>query len=294
MIVVTAATGHIGGQVVEDLLAAGESVRVVVRDPARLAPTITGRVEVVTGSHGDPAVVAEAFDGADAVFWLVPPDPDADSLEASYSGFAGPAIEVFADRGVGHVVGVSALGRGTSVAGKAGLVTASLAMDDLIADTGVPYRALTMPSFMENTLRQIGSITSQGVLYGPYLPDRPAPSVATRDIAAVAAGLLHERTWTGFEEVPVLGPEDLTYDQQAEIISEVLGRGVRYQQISAEALWENMMKAGTSESAAQGRLDMSLAKNDGLDNGVTRTPANSTPTTFRQWCTEVLKPAAGL
>ncbi|MBP2326895.1 hypothetical protein JOF56_007280 [Kibdelosporangium banguiense] len=41
-----------------------------------------------------------------------------------------------------HVVGVSALGRGTPVGDRAGLVTASLAMDDLIASTGVAYRAL--------------------------------------------------------------------------------------------------------------------------------------------------------
>jgi hypothetical protein len=51
------------------------------------------------------------------------------------------------------VVGISALGRGTAVAGRAGYVTASLAMDDLIAGSGVAYRALTMPSFMDNLLR---------------------------------------------------------------------------------------------------------------------------------------------
>jgi len=33
------------------------------------------------------------------------------------------------------------------------------------------------------------------------------------------------------------------------------------------------------------------AKNQGLDNGVQRTPENSTPTSFRQWCEEVVKPA---
>ena len=42
---------------------------------------------------------------------------------------------------------------------------------------------------------------------------------------------------------------------------------------------------------AQGLLDMALAKNEGLDNAEPRTPQSSTPTTFRQWCVEVLKPA---
>jgi uncharacterized protein YbjT (DUF2867 family) len=291
MIVVTAPTGNIGGQVVRDLLDAGAPVRVVVRDPARLAPGIAERVEVVRGSHGDPAVVAEAFAGADAVFWLVPADPRAHSVDAAYSGFARPAIEAFRARNVGRVVGVSALGRGTPVAGQAGHVTATLAMDDLIAGTEVPYRALTMPSFMDNTLRQAGPIAAQGVFYGPCLPDLPAPTVATRDIAAVAARLLRGHTWTGFEEVPVLGPQDLSYDEMAATVSDVLGRPVRYQRIPGEGYKANMMRVGMSEPMAQGLLDMALAKDNGLDMGVTRTPESSTPTTFRQWCTDVLKPA---
>jgi hypothetical protein len=46
-----------------------------------------------------------------------------------------------------------------------------------------------------------------------------------------------------------------------------------------------------SEAMAQGMTDMARAKNEGLDNGVQRTPQNSTPTSLRQWCEEVLKPA---
>ena len=189
------------------------------------------------------------------------------------------------------MVGVSALGRGTPVAGRAGNVTATLAMDDRIAATGVPYRALTLPSFMDNTLRQVGPITEQGVFFGPAQPDRPAPAVATRDIAAVAARLLRDDSWTGFEEVPVLGPADISYDEMAAVIADVLGRPVRYQQIPAEDYRAARIRAGASEPMAQGLLEMALAKNDGLDHGVTRTLGASTPTTFRQWCLDVLKPA---
>jgi hypothetical protein len=42
---------------------------------------------------------------------------------------------------------------------------------------------------------------------------------------------------------------------------------------------------------AQGMVDMMTAKDDGLDNGETRTAENSSPTSFRQWCEQVLKPA---
>jgi hypothetical protein len=49
----------------------------LVRGPSRLDDSVRERVEVAVGSHGDGAVVDtdEAFVGASAVFWLVPPDP---------------------------------------------------------------------------------------------------------------------------------------------------------------------------------------------------------------------------
>jgi uncharacterized protein YbjT (DUF2867 family) len=291
MIVVTAPTSQIGRQLLRNLLKAPEKIRVVVRDPARLAPGVAERVEIVQGTHSDPAVVAEAFAGADAVFWLVPANPRAESVDAAYAGFAGPAIEAWRNAPAGRVVGISALGRGTSVVQQAGHVTATLAMDDLIAATGVPYRALAMPTFMDNTLRQVGPISTQGVLYGPSRPDVRNPAVATQDIAAVAARLLLEEGWTGFEEVPVLGPEDLSYDEMAATIAGVLGRPVRYEQVPGEAYRENMVRAGLSEPMAQGLLDMARAKDEGLDRGVRRTPELGTPTTFRQWCADVLKPA---
>ncbi|GAA0490186.1 NAD(P)H-binding protein [Paractinoplanes deccanensis] len=278
---------------VQNLLDAGAPVRVIARDPARLAPGVAGRVEVVPGSHGDPAVVAAAFAGADAVLWLVPADPRAASADEAYSGFARPGIEAFTARGVGRVVGISALGRGTPVAARAGHVTATLAMDDLIAATGVPYRALAMPSFMDNIGWQAKPIVEQGVLRGPYVPDRPLPTVATRDIAAVATRFLLDTGWTGAEEVPVLGPEDLTWDETAAVIADVLGRPVRYEQTPAGAFKDSMIANGYSEAMAQAMLDMALAKNAGLDNGVPRTPANTTPTTLRQWTLDVLAPLKG-
>ncbi|WP_306212346.1 NAD(P)H-binding protein [Actinoplanes sp. RD1] len=287
MIVVTAPTSAIGRQVVEHLLSTGTPLRVVARDPARLAPGVAAQAEVVRGSHSDPAVVADAFAGADAVFWLVPPDPRATSLEAAFSGFARAAIEAF--KAAGRVVGISALGRGTAVAGHAGYVTASLAMDDLIAATGVPYRALTMPSFMDNLLRQAGLIKSQGIFTALYDPERPLPLVATRDIAAVAARLLRDDTWTGYEEVPVLGPELLSQHDLAAVMSDVLGRPVRYQRTTPEATLQLALGQGVSEAMAHGRVDMLVAKNNGLDDTHPGTPLGST--TFRQWCLDVLKPA---
>jgi uncharacterized protein YbjT (DUF2867 family) len=225
------------------------------------------------------------------VFWLVPPNPRAESLEAAYLDFTRPACRAIQTHGVGHVVSVSALGRGTALEGHAGTVTAALAMDDLLAATGAPFRALAMPSFMDNLLRQVSPIRDQGVFFGPTPPDRVFPTVATRDIAAVAAGLLLDRAWSGQEPVPVLGPEDLTFSLMAETMSEVLERSVRFQEITLDAYRATLLGNGMSEAMAEGIIEMMDAKNHGLDEGPSRASAAYTPTTFRQWCTEVLKPA---
>jgi len=290
MIIITAPAGQIGHQVLGNVLSSGEPIRVIVRNPSRLRAEARERVEVVQGSHGDIDVVDQAFAGADAVFWLVPPDPHANSAEAAYVDFTRPACDAFKRHGVQRVVGISALGRGTVAARHAGLATASLAMDDLIASTGVSYRALTMPSFMDNLLRQVPAIKDRGVFVTPISGDRKLPSCATRDIATAAARLLLDGSWSGAGHVAVLGPEDLSFNDMAQIMSEVLSQPVRYQQITGQALKDRLTGAGMSDAMAQATVDMMIAKDQGLDNAEPRTPESTTPTSFRQWCEEVLKP----
>jgi len=291
MIVITTPSGQIGHQVLDNLLDSREDLRVIARDPSAFTADERDRVDVVEGSHAVATVVDEAFTDANAVFWLAPPDPRAPSVEAAFVGFTRPATEALKKHGVSRVVGVSALGRGTPWAARAGYVTGSLAMDDLIAGSGVAYRALTNPSFMDNLARQAAAIANQGLFFSPIGGDRKLPSVATRDIAAAASRLLLDESWSGVDEVPLLGPEDLSSNEMAEIMSEVLGKEVRFQQTTFDAYKDRFLGFGMSEAMAQGMTDMAWAKNEGLDNAVQRTPENSTPTSFRRWCEEVLKPA---
>jgi uncharacterized protein YbjT (DUF2867 family) len=290
MIVITAPTGNIGRRLLSLLVETGQELRVVVRDPARLPEPVRGRVDVVTGSHGDPATAERAFAGADAVFWLVPPDGSRTPEEA-YSGFTRPAAQAFAAHGVGHVVGVSALGRGTPQAARAGLVTASLAMDDLIAGSGVAYRALACPSFFENLLEEAGSIREDGVFTDTIAPDRPVPLVAVADIAATAAGLLLDRSWAGVGSVPVLGPQDLSPEDLARVMTGELGRPVRYRRQPLDELRSTMLGYGLDAAFVAGMVEMKRAKDEGLDSGAVRSPQAGPATGFAQWCAEVLKPA---
>src|SRR5437016_11293969 len=95
MIVVTAPTGLIGHQVLNNLLNSDEPIRVIVRDPSRLPAHTRERVEVVQGSHGDLDVVTQAFAGADSVFWLLPPNFQAESVESAFIDFTRPACNAF-------------------------------------------------------------------------------------------------------------------------------------------------------------------------------------------------------
>lgn len=70
-ILVTGATGYVGGRLVPRLLAAGHTVRCLVRDPRRLTAPWRDRVEVVTGAVEDEGAVLRAADGVDAAYHLV-------------------------------------------------------------------------------------------------------------------------------------------------------------------------------------------------------------------------------
>jgi hypothetical protein len=77
----------------------------------------------------------------------------------------------------------------------------------------------------------------------------------------------------------------------AAIMSEVLGRAIKFQTISGAAYKASLLGHGASEAMAQSHVDMHAAIDNGLYAGERRSAETTTPTTFRQWFVEVLKPA---
>src|SRR6478609_1056265 len=228
MIVVTTPTGFIGSKLVEDLLAAGESVRVIARDPDKLAPAVRVKVDTIQGSSDDPAVLHRAFANTESIFLVVPPFFGAPDVTAHYLGFTRPVIAAMKKNGVKRIVTVSGIGRRVNT--KAGAVSSAFAKDVELERAGLDVRALWCPGFMENMLRNLDLLRAQGTFFGPRRADLRAPCVSTRDIAAVAARLLCDRSWSGPGGVAVLGPEDVSLDDMAGIAGDVLGRAIRYQQ----------------------------------------------------------------
>jgi uncharacterized protein YbjT (DUF2867 family) len=288
MIVVTAPTGRIGSKLVPLLLDAGEPIRIIARDPEKLPAAVRERAEIIVGSHRDRAVVDGALRGADALFWLMPAAPDVASPYDAYVTASIPAADAVVRHGVPRVVVVSALGRGTQLYG--GHASASHAMEDLFRSTGAHVRTLAMPAFMDNFLRQLPAIAN-GTVTGTIPADMRMPWVATRDIAAVAARYLLDRTWSGQETVNVLGGEELSYNDIAAILSNVLGTPITFAPGDRESDRQALVGYGFSEAMAQSLIDMDIAGERGINSNAERTLADFTPTTFRSFADEVIKPA---
>jgi uncharacterized protein YbjT (DUF2867 family) len=290
MIVITTPTGNVGAQVLDRILDSGEAVRVIARDPARLPARVHARSEVVQGSHRDADAIAKALEGADRLFWLVPPPGlrHDGRAERYYLDFTRPACQAIASREV-RVVGISTLGHGYQ--DKAGLLSAALAMDTLIEGTGAPYRTLALPFFMENLLHQVQEIKERGTFSMANTADRPLPAIATRDVAAAAAALLLDTSWSGQASVPLTGPDHLTPDDMAEVISGTLGRTVRYRQVPVADYQATLQQYGASQAMAQDFADITEAQNNGIYDAEPRDSNSATPTSFCQWCHDTLKPA---
>lgn len=285
MIVVTTPTGRIGRQVARHLLDRGEEVRVVVRDASHLDDRVRESAQVVEGSHADPAVLDTALAGADALFWLVPPDPAAPSAREHYLRFARAAAASLRRTGVGHVVGVTSAGHGW--APSAGVLSAAFAMDEELAGAGAAYRALSLPFYLENLLGQVASIRDSGSFSLTCAPDRPLATIATRDIAERAADLLVDRTWDGQQNLPFFGPDRLTPTQLAAVMSEELGRQITYRRLPMDDFAALLRARGAHEQAVADTIEMFAAQDAGIydeDWAV----AETAPTGVRTWCREVL------
>ena len=287
MIVVTTPTGQIGTALLAHLLGSQEHIRVIARDPSRLSAIGNSRMQVIQGSHDDPAVLDAALDGAGTLFWLIPPAAGAASAEEHYLKFARAGAEAIRRHRTERVVAISSAGHAWHE--RAGVLSAAFAMDEQIEKTGVAYRALCMPFFMENLFRQLGAIRDEGVFSLAYPADRALATVATRDIAATAAAFLGDRSWRGQERVPVFGPDRLTPRQMAQVLSDVLDRNVVFREQSIADVAATLRQRGASDGIVRDVTEAAAALRGGIYDA---DQARSTPqpTHFRSWCVEVLRP----
>jgi uncharacterized protein YbjT (DUF2867 family) len=243
MILVTGATGTIGGEVARQLIAAGIKPRLLVRDPKK-ARDFEGKAELVQGDLAKPESLDAAFKGVERLF-LVSAGVDGATLEKN-------AIAAAKRAGVQQVVKLSVIGADqpafTFARWHAEAEKALLA-------SGLKWTLLRPVSFMSNALFSVETIKSQGAFYdsqgeGKYAPIDPA------DIGAVAVKALTSAGHEG-KAYPMTGPESFTLAQQAAMLSKAIGKPVKYVDVPPETARQGMLTAGMPPAYVEAIVDLS-------------------------------------
>ena len=221
-VLVTGATGTIGRQVVSQLLATETQVRAMTRNPD--AAGLPPGVEVVRGDLTDPAALDGCLDGVEAVFlvWTAP---------------AG-AVPAAVDRMAEHARRVVFLSAPHKTPHPLFQQTNPMAamhaeIERRIAASGLRWTFLRPGMFAVNALSWWAPrIRAGDVVRWPYAAVPTAP-IHERDVAAVAVRTLLEEGHDGAEPV-LTGPEPLSHREQVSTIGEVIGRPLRFEEISPD------------------------------------------------------------
>jgi len=275
MILVTGASGTTGSRVVRQLTERGVAVRAMTRSTLDPAPG----VEVVRADFDDPASLAEAVTGVDAVYLVTAattPTPHHDLALLAAATAAG----------VRRVVKLSAIGTGERFDG-AVVGAWHLAAEDAVRASGLEWTILRPPNFASNLLWYAAAVRA-----GDPLPNMTGTGrigvIDPADIAAVAAEALTTSLHIG-QTYTLTGPELLGMPDQADILARVLGRPVGHVDLSVEESQAQLVASGmTPEAVAAASLGMRWARAgqaEILTDTVT-TVLGRKPGTVEQWVTE--------
>lgn len=252
MILITGASGHVGGRTAAILAAHGRRVRLMARDPSRVS-RLEG-AESVAGDYADPASLDQAFAGIETALIV--------------SGYAEPgerarlhgnAIDAARRAGVANLVYLSF--QGASPASKFSMSRDHHLTELLLENSQIPYASLRNNLYADMLPEMFGP---GGIVRGPAA-DGAAAFVSRDDVARVAAVAL-SRPDVVSGPVAVTGPEALTLAQAAVRLSALTGRELRYEPESVEAgrawrsrpeipAWEVDTWVSSYEAIAAGELE---------------------------------------
>lgn len=286
-IVITTPTGNIGGRALQQLLAAGANVSVIVRQPEKLSDSIRSRVKIHQGSLTDVDLVTKAFTGAKAALWLTPPSYTHPDVAAYHSEIGAVAAKAIKESKIPYVVNISSAGAHLA---NAGPISGVGAIERLLNEAAENVVHLRPGFFMENFLQQIEPIRNDGAVYFPVPGNLPYPFIATQDISDAATQLLLKSNWSGRQTRALHGPADLTFADAAKILSESIGKPINYVQITPDQAYQTFLGIGASPGFVKGLLDMYQALSKPNAIAEQRTPETTTATTLREWSDAVLRP----
>ncbi len=292
MIVITGATGNTGRPAAEALLAKGEKVRAIGRDAMKLDPLVQKGAEAFVGNVEDAASLTKAFEGADAVFLVLPADMHQPDVRAFQERLSDAYAAAVANARVPYVVAVSSIGaqHAENTGPIAGLHSMEQKLNRIV---GLNDLHLRPGYFMENLLMNIGALRAMGMLPGPTPATAAAPWIATKDIGHYAAQRLAARDFTGSSVQELLGQRDISMKEAASIVGQAIGKpNLEYMQVPFMMLEPALVQMGMPKGTAALFIEMWKAANAGLIVPLEpRSPKNTTPTTLESFVAEVFAPA---
>jgi uncharacterized protein YbjT (DUF2867 family) len=256
-ILVTGGTGHVGSEVIKQLVKRNASVRALVRKQEATAKMPEG-VEVIQGDLLDPVSVRKALDGVDKLYLLnaVVPDELTQGLIA---------YDLAKKQKLKQVVyhSVFKADKFKDVPHFA----SKLAIESALREFGLPFTIIRPNYFYQNDASLKDVLTKAGV-YPMPLGAAGVSAVDTRDIAEAAAIALTSEGHVG-KTYNLNGPEVLSGARVASIWSGLLGKEIRYPGEDLDAFEEQMRQSAPSWSAFdirmmfQGYLERGFAAEDG-------------------------------
>jgi uncharacterized protein YbjT (DUF2867 family) len=229
-ILVTGATGGVGGEVLRQLHASGHAVVGATRDPG--AMRCDDSTQWVAFDFARPSTYEPAFTGTERVFLMRPP------AISDVKRVIGPAIQAAASAGVRQVVFLSLQGVEHNT------WAPHYSVERMLESSGMAWTFVRPSFFMQNLITEHGrEIRERSELCVPAGRGKTA-FVDTRDVAAVAVAAL-TRGESLFGQTPeITGAESLDYYQVAAILSEELGRPIRYRRPGALAFVYRKLREG--------------------------------------------------
>ncbi|HEY0712723.1 MAG TPA: NmrA family NAD(P)-binding protein [Polyangia bacterium] len=287
MFVITGATGHTGKVAAETLLAAGQKVRVLVRNPDKAKDLVGRGADVVVGDLSDREAVARAFSGARGVYLISPPDLATNNFLAERKALLETIARGAAAAKVPHVVFLSSLGAELT-SGTGPIVTLHAGEQSLQA-AGVPATFLRAGYFVENWASVLPVAKQDGVLPSFLPADLASITVSTRDIGQAAAQALLDGARGSTRLVDVAGPSEATPKDVAQAVGRILGREIKVVEAPLEAVVPTFTSFGISAHVAALYREMYEAMRKGL---ITHAP-NAEVVRGRQSLEQTLRPLLG-
>jgi uncharacterized protein YbjT (DUF2867 family) len=292
VIVITGATGRTGGAAARALLEKGEKIRIVGRDAKKLQSLVQNGAEALAGNVEEAAFLAEGFDGASAVYLVVPEDTSQQDLRAHQERVSDSFAAAVSSAHVPYVVALSSVG--AQHADKTGPIVGLHNLEQKLNRVpGLNVLHLRPGYFMENLLLSLAPLCSMGMLPGGMRGDFLMPWIATRDIGKYAAERLSARDFVGSSIQELHGERDISMNEAASIVGNAIGRPeLEYKQVPFPMLAGALAQMGLPKRTVELLIEMWNGANAGLIVPQERRSAkNSTPTTLESFAAEVFAPA---